>query len=85
MRYTVLIEPIRDTPDMEEGWFYARVPALEVVTQGKGVDGALTAAQEACELWVECLREEGKPIPVQDNFVVTQLQVAEVPHAVQAA
>ena len=85
MRYTVIIEPITDTPGMKPGWFYARIPAFDLVTQGEGVDQARAAAQELVELWIEGLREDGKPVPEETDLIVTSVNVGGAGDAVQAA
>lgn len=35
-----------------EGYYYAYIPALDVTTQGTGIEGALAAARDLAELWV---------------------------------
>ena len=39
MRYSVFLEPIEEQGF--EGYYYAHVPALDLTTQGLGVEGAL--------------------------------------------
>ena len=58
-QYTVILEW-----DPEAGAYSAVVPALPgCASQGRTVDEALANAQEAVELYLEVLRDEGKPIP----------------------
>jgi len=75
MRYTVLIEPTRETD--APGWYYAHVPALDLTTHGQGVEGALAAARELVDLWIEDLRACGEPIPEEQNAFVSQIEVAD--------
>ncbi len=50
--------------DPEAGAYSAVVPALPgCASQGHTVEEALANAQEAVELYLEVLRDEGKPIP----------------------
>lgn len=42
MEYSVMLDVI-DEPGFE-GYYYAHIPALELTTQGKGIDGASAAA-----------------------------------------
>lgn len=51
MRYSVLLEPINE-PEFE-GYYYAHIPTLDLTTHGKGIEGAIAAAQELTEAWVE--------------------------------
>ena len=50
MEYSVMLDVI-DEPGFE-GYYYAHIPALELTTQGKGIDGALAAAKELAEVWI---------------------------------
>ena len=50
MEYSVMLDVI-DEPGFE-GCYYAHIPALELTTHGKGIDGALAAAKELAELWI---------------------------------
>ena len=64
MRYTVIFEP------EEEGGFHAWCPALKGChSQGDTREEALTNIQEAIALYLESLRDEGLPFPVD---VITQ-------------
>ncbi|HUT55023.1 MAG TPA: type II toxin-antitoxin system HicB family antitoxin [bacterium] len=55
-------------PDKEEGGYTAIVPSLPgCVTQGDTLDQTLERAREAIEGYMECLKEEGKEIPVEEE------------------
>ncbi len=45
------------------GWYYARVPALDLTTHGEGVDGAMAAAVDLVQGWVAEKRSRGEPVP----------------------
>lgn len=52
-------------PDKEEGGYTAIVPSLPgCVTQGSTIDETLERAKEAIAAYIECLKEDGKEIPV---------------------
>lgn len=52
-------------PDKEDGGYTALVPALPgCVTQGETVDETLERAKEAIAGYIECLKEDGKDIPL---------------------
>jgi predicted RNase H-like HicB family nuclease len=74
MEYTVLIHTA------EEGGYWVEVPALPgCFSQGETLDEALANIQEAIELHVESLREEGQDIPQDRGFVIGRVEVSEVP------
>ena len=58
MKFTVIIEP------QEEGGFTITVPALPgCISEGETKEEALNNIKEAIELYIELLKEDGKPIP----------------------
>ena len=60
--YTILLEPD------EDGGFVVTCPALPgLVTHGDTVEEARAHAAEAIELYLECLKAEGSPIPVGEE------------------
>ncbi len=62
-QFTVVIEP-------DEGGFYAYVPALPGCHSfGATVDEARANIAEAIQLHIECMQEDGKPIPVEQEPV----------------
>ena len=50
MQYSVVLDAVNE-PGFE-GYFYAHIPALDLTTQGKGIEGAVAAAKDLAELWV---------------------------------
>jgi len=75
MRYSVLIEPVNEVEF--SGWYYAHVPCLDLTTHGKGIEGALQAAQELVEAWVAEKRAHGEAIPKEHRSVIAQIEVAD--------
>ena len=70
-RYTVVLHP-----DPDEGGFTVTVPALPgCITEGETLDEALANAREAIELRLEVLMEDGQPIPVEPEPLVTAVEV----------
>ena len=58
MKFTVILEPQKD------GGFTVSVPALPgCISEGGNREGALKNIKEAIELYLEVLKEDGKPIP----------------------
>lgn len=58
MKYTVILEP------QEGGGFTVTVPALPgCISEGENREEALNNIKEAIELYIEVLKEDGKPIP----------------------
>ncbi|MEW6542198.1 MAG: type II toxin-antitoxin system HicB family antitoxin [Nitrospirota bacterium] len=60
-----------------EGYYYARVPALDLTTHGKGVEGALAAAKELTAAWIAEKRAHGEPVPVESQSVVTHIEIPD--------
>ena len=70
MRYSVVVH------QAEEGGSWVAVPALPgCYSQGESVDDALGNVQEAIELYLGVLRDEGRDAP-KDDDVVFQVSVA---------
>jgi len=63
--YTVLFEPV------EEGGYVVSVPALPgCVTQGDTFEEAYAMAQDAIQLYLEVLKDDGEEIPEESEGVV---------------
>ncbi|HEU4345536.1 MAG TPA: type II toxin-antitoxin system HicB family antitoxin [Candidatus Binatia bacterium] len=75
MRYTVLLEPINE-PEFQ-GYYYAHIPTLDLTTHGQGIEGAIAAAQELIEAWVEEKRSRGESVPVETKSLVTQVEIPD--------
>lgn len=74
MEYTVLIHTA------EEGGYWVEVPALPgCFSQGETLDETLSNAQEAIELHLESLQEEGQAIPSDKGFVIGRVEVSVTP------
>lgn len=59
-RYTVILEPA------EEGGYIVRVPVLPgLVTEGDTLEEARAMAKDAIKGYLESLRKDGEPIPVE--------------------
>ena len=59
--YTVVLH------EAEEGGYWTEVPALGTGSQGETIQEALEMTYEAIELMIEALREDGRPIPDDDD------------------
>ncbi|MEM1059142.1 MAG: type II toxin-antitoxin system HicB family antitoxin [Verrucomicrobiota bacterium] len=74
MRYSVVIEPVEDKKHFP-GCYYAHVPTLGLTTHGESVDGALQAAKEMIEVWVETKREFGEPVPQDSESILATVDI----------
>ena len=64
IEYTVILHW-----DDEYNGYWVEVPALPgCVSHGKTKDEALANIKEAIELHLECLREDGEPIPTEESY-----------------
>ena len=57
MRYSVFLEPVNE-PELP-GYYYAHIPTLDLTTHGQGIEGALAAARELIEAWIDEKRPGG--------------------------
>lgn len=63
MEYTIILDP-----DEEGKGYTVRVPALPgCITQGRTREEALERAKEAILLYLESLRADGEPIPIEKH------------------
>jgi len=63
LEYTVILHQ-----DEEYGGYWVEVPALSgCVSQGKSREEALKNIREAIGLHLECMREDGEEIPLEDS------------------
>lgn len=59
----------------EDGYFVVEVPSLPgCISQGKTREEALENIQEAIELYIQTLIEDGEPVPV-DRYEMVQVEV----------
>jgi predicted RNase H-like HicB family nuclease len=75
MRYSVLLEPVQE-PEFQ-GYYYAHVPTLDLTTHGKGIEGALAAAQELVEAWIAEKRVHGESVPVETKPLIAQIEIPD--------
>ena len=75
MEYSVMLDVI-DEPGFE-GCYYAHIPALELTTHGKGIDGALAAAKELAELWIAEKRARGESVPRESGSVIARIEISD--------
>lgn len=74
MRYSLLIEPVREE-GYPPGYYYAHVPALDLTTHGKGIEGAKAAAKDLIRLWLEEKRARGESIPVEKDSLFAHVEI----------
>src|SRR5262245_49909916 len=75
MRYSVLLEPINE-PEFQ-GYYYAHIPTLDLTTHGQGIEGAIAAAQELIEAWVEEKRSHGEKVPVEAKSLIAHVDIPD--------
>jgi predicted RNase H-like HicB family nuclease len=75
MRYSVLLEPINEAEF--QGYYYAHIPILDLTTHGQGIEGAIAAAQELIEAWVEEKRSRDESVPVETKSLIAQVEIPD--------
>lgn len=75
LNYRIIIEPEKQG---KKTVYNAACPTLGVFDYGDSIDEVLKSIKDGIELSIECLRDEGKEIPVDDTekgvIVATQIK-----------
>jgi predicted RNase H-like HicB family nuclease len=59
MQYSILIEAVTDS-DFPQGYYYAHIPSLGLMTHGFGIEGAKMAARDLIGLWIVEKKAQGE-------------------------
>jgi predicted RNase H-like HicB family nuclease len=73
--YSIVLEPAEG----DEGIWTAEVPALGLVTEGLGPDGARDAARDAIEGFIEVATRTGRPVPPGDVVIAPHVAWSAAP------
>ena len=79
MIFSIVYEQIDDA-SLPPGYYYAHIPALDLTTHGKGIEGAKTAALDLARLWIEEKRTHGETIPVEKEAFFSQIELGNAVH-----
>lgn len=79
MIYSIVYDRI-DDPSLPPGYFYARIPALDLTTHGEGIEGAKAAALDLLKLWVAEKTANGEALPVEHECYFSKLEIADAVH-----
>ncbi len=85
LNYRIIIEPDVQTGTKKPG-FTAQCSTLGIADDGDTVEEALTNIRGAIQAYVDCLIEDGQPVPRDrtEKDIVTSTQI-EIPNNVQFA
>ena len=75
MQYSVVLDAVNESGF--EGYYYAHIPALDLTTQGKGIEGAVAAAKDLAELWVAEKQTRGEPVPQESGTVFARIEISD--------
>lgn len=75
MQYSVVLDAI-DEPGFE-GYYSAHIPALDLTTHGRGIEGAMEAARELAALWVAEKHSRGEAIPQESGALVARIEIPD--------
>jgi len=73
--YSIVLEPTEGN----DGIWTAEIPALGLVTEGPGSDGARKAARDAIEGYIEVAARTGRPIPPGDVSIAPHVAWSAAP------
>lgn len=76
LNYRIIVEPDEQTGTGKPG-YTAFCPTLGVADDGDTIEEALTRIKSLIKFHLECLAEEGKPIPApdKDESLITMLKI----------
>ena len=75
MQYSVVLDMIDETGF--EGYYYAHIPALDLTTQGKGIEAAVAAARDLAELWVAEKQSRGETVQQESGTVIARIEISD--------
>ena len=76
IRYTIVYERV-DDPSFPPEYYYAHVPALDITTHGRGIEGAKEAAQDLIKLWLAEKKANGEPLRRESGAQVSTIEIEE--------
>jgi predicted RNase H-like HicB family nuclease len=76
MTYTVVYQKIVEK-DFPAGFYYAHIPALDLTTQGIGIEGAKEAARDLLKLWIEEKKAAGEKPVVENEVFISNLEIED--------
>lgn len=76
MMYSIVYDRMDDS-SLPPGYYYAHIPALDLTTHGKGLEGAKAAALDLLKLWIEEKRGNGETLPVEQEAYFSRLEVSD--------
>ena len=74
MTFTIIYEKIKED-SFPGDYYYAHIPALDLTTHGKGIDGAKNAAMELLKLWIEEKRANNEIIPEEKESFYSKIEI----------
>ena len=57
------------------GYYYAHIPSLGITTHGEGIPGAMSAARDLIQLWLEEKHSADEQIFVPSEAVLATVEV----------
>ena len=75
MQYSVLLDAI-DEPGFD-GYYHAHIPALDLTTPGRGIEGAMEAARDLAELWIAEKHSRGETVPRESGAVIARIEIPD--------
>ncbi len=76
MTYGILVEKA-PKGELPPGFYYAHVPALDLTTHGRGIEGARAAAEDLIKLWLAEKKAAGETIEVPSEFFFSTVDISE--------
>ncbi|MES0488927.1 MAG: hypothetical protein ABUK01_02980 [Leptospirales bacterium] len=76
MDYSILIEKITDD-SLPEEYYYTHIPALDLTTHGKGIEGAKKAAIELIQGWIAEKLANKETVPKESESYFSKVTISD--------
>jgi predicted RNase H-like HicB family nuclease len=80
MTYTIIYEKITDG-SLPDGYYYAHIPTLDLITHGLGIEGAKEAAKDLVKLWIEEKQSNGEEVKAETETLISQIEIKDALHS----
>ncbi len=74
MTYSIVYRKITDG-SLPPSYFYAHIPALDLTTHGKGIEGAREAAEDLIKLWIAETRANNEEVPIETESYFSKIEI----------
>jgi len=74
MNIPILYEKIFEQ-GFPEGYYYAHIPTLSLITNGLGIEGSKSAAGDLIRLWLDEKTANNEPIIISEEYLFSTIEM----------